>query len=303
MKPLSFAVAVAFVATTVAPAHSTGIDRDELRAKLVQILKRLGSYTPPRASTENVSCSGADGTTVSYTTSTAKDRQLTGPVRVKIGAQTTSVPALLVTTYANEDASVSMKAFKPLSSDELFAFKAELIATAAPKTDEVATYAATVSVNGGADREVTCSAFRQGAGLLKPQVPQPPTNQWQTVGDLSIACSRDAAPGAPIVSFSASGAISNRLITDVNETRSTTDTEALPSFLVSQYAFKKSATLVELDDASPAGNLIGRLKLAGVRVPTSQPAADPAIYGMWTGTYRRFDVGRELNEAVTCVAF
>ena len=150
---------------------------------------------------------------------------------------------------------------------------------------------------------MTCSAFRQGAGLLKPQTTPPPSNPYQTFGNFAVACSRDAAPGTPILSFEIAGGASRRLISDMTETRAPDDSETLPAFLVSQYAIKKTAALVELDDGSADANMVARLKATGVRVPTNQPAADPAIYGMWSGTYRRLDAGRELNEAVTCVAF
>lgn len=41
----------------------------------------------------------------------------------------------------------------------------------------------------------------------------------------------------------------------------------------------------------------------GVRVPTNQAAGDPTIYGIWAGTYQRFDAGRQLKPDVNCYAY
>lgn len=296
MRSLAWLLAAALVATSVAPSAAANVDRSHLRGSLIQIIKRINTWTPPRTSTETVSCTGADGTTVAFSTSTARDRQLTSAVRVRIAGQTTVVPAVLMTTYANADAGIAMKAFRPLSTAELLTFVAELVPTVAPQTDEVATYRGTVSVNGAAERHVTCSAFRQGAGLLKPQLVAGGAN-------IEMACYRPGETAGPaLVSFSVARNPSQRLISDLQEVRSATDSETLPSFLVSQYSLGKSALVVELDDGSADGNVLARLSASGQRVPGNQPVADPAIYGIWSGTYERFDAGRELNEAVTCYA-
>lgn len=55
-----------------------------------------------------------------------------------------------------------------------------------------------------------------------------------------------------ISTVSASGP-SRRLISDVIESRSATDTESLPSFLVSQYKADSSEIYLAVDDGSPAG--------------------------------------------------
>lgn len=250
-----------------------------------------------RVPIETVTCAGPNGTTVSYRTSTRDARSLVGAVTVRIANKKAVVPGPLLTGYLNEDDKIVMKGYAPVSGRPAFALRMELIPTVVPKPNEVATYAGTVTM-GSNESEITCSATQAGAGLLKPQV---------RTGNISVVCMRAGelpnSTALPLVTFETAANPSGRLVSDVNEVRSATDSETLPAFLVSQFTWSKSGLLVEMDDGSAAGNMIVTLDGRGQRVPTNQPVADPAIYGVWTGTYQRFDAGRQLKAEVDCYAF
>lgn len=116
-------------------------------------------------------------------------------------------------------------------------------------------------------------------------------------GNLDVNCYRGFsvnATSAVLLNFQIANNASNRLISDVNESRAATDIETLPSFLVSQYKFQPLELLVEIDDGSPAGNQIAQLQaiFAGKR------AGEKARY---MGAYKRNDAGREIRTAVTCI--
>ncbi len=117
---------------------------------------------------------------------------------------------------------------------------------------------------------------------------------------IDVACYAGDTASAPLVTFAFAASPSARLVSDLNEVRGPTDTETLPAFLVSQTRIKKPQLALDLDDASPAGTLIAIVEGRATRVPTNQPAADPAIYGIWSGSYQRLDAGRELKADVTC---
>jgi hypothetical protein len=102
-------------------------------------------------------------------------------------------------------------------------------------------------------------------------------------------------PKAAIVSAIAASNLSRRLISDVIETRSSTDTESLPSFLVSQYKADSSEIYLAVDDGSPSGLLIAELDVKAV----GKKKGDKAIW-RYQGTYKRFDAGRRLNLKVEC---
>lgn len=115
-------------------------------------------------------------------------------------------------------------------------------------------------------------------------------------GNLGVKCFaglKPASTAAAIVSFEIANNASNRLISDINESRSTTDSETLPSFLVSQYKYQPLELLVEVDDGSPDGNPIA--KLQAVLAP--KKAGEKARY---VGVYKRLDLGRQLSSLVTC---
>lgn len=102
-------------------------------------------------------------------------------------------------------------------------------------------------------------------------------------------------PKTAIVSAIAASNPSRRLISDILETRSSTDTESLPSFLVSQYKADSSEIYLAVDDGSPAGVLIAELDLRAV----GKKKGDKALW-RYQGTYKRFDAGRQLNARVEC---
>lgn len=120
--------------------------------------------------------------------------------------------------------------------------------------------------------------------------------------NIAVKCFTGPSTGTPLVSFEVAKTASLRLVSDLNEVRSTTDSETLPAFLVSQYRFSKSQIIVEMDDASANGNIIAKLLASGERVPTGQVDSDNPIYGIWSGTYERFDAGRTLYTRATCYA-
>jgi hypothetical protein len=278
-------------------ARATPPDTAKMKQNWVAIA-RLLKLKPAGGVYETMSCAGTDGATVSFSTTTRPDRTLAGPISVRNGSQLQIVPALTVTNYINHDDEVVLEAYKPLSAELAFGLRLELVPTVTPKLDEVATYAG-FATRGTDKTAVTCSATRVGAGTLKPQ---PETGQ-----NINIGC---FAPGQvvgpttlPLAAFSIANNPSKRLISDIIETRSSNDTEALPSFLVSQFTFDKQGVEIDVDDGSPSGNTIATLTARGVRVPTNQAASDPAIYGIWAGTYQRFDAGRQLKSDVTCYAY
>lgn len=261
-------------------------------------LSRLLKLKPAGGAYETVSCSGVDGTTVSFSTTTRPDRTLAGPITVRNGSQLQIVPALTVSNYVNQDDEIVLSAYKPLTTQLAFALRVELVPTVAPKPNEVATYAG-IATRGTVKSAVTCSATRAGAGMLKPQV--------GAGSQLLVGCfgpGQIVAPTTtPLLTSGIANTPSSRLVSDLQETRSTTDSEVLPSFLVSQFTFNKKRLDIEVDDSSPVGNVLARLTARGVRVPTNQAAGDPAIYGIWAGTYERFDAGRQLKSDVTCYAY
>lgn len=296
MKKLFITSALIAALLPVEAARATPPDLGKIKQNWAAIA-RLLKLKPAGGVYETMSCAGADGTTISFSTTTRPDRTLAGPITVRNGSQLQIVPALAVTNYLNHDDEVVLEAYKPLTAELAFGLRVELVPTEAPKPNEVATYAG-IATRGTAESAVTCSATRAGAGMLKPQV--------GTQSNLTVAC---YVPGqvvgpttAPLVAFQVANNPSLRLVSDVNEVRSSTDSETLPSFLVSQYGFDKQAIDIELDDASPAGNIIATLFARGVRVPTNQTAGDPAVYGIWAGTYERLDAGRQLKSDVTCYA-
>lgn len=115
--------------------------------------------------------------------------------------------------------------------------------------------------------------------------------------DYQISCVdlKAKKPGPALLSAMATSMPSRRLISDLTEARSTTDTETLPSFLVSQYKADAGEVYILLDDASPAGNLIAELDLKAI----GKKKGDKALW-RYQGTYKRFDAGRQLNLKVEC---
>jgi len=303
VKYLPLAVALLTTASAFQPAYAGSPGGHDFHNKWRSIkwLRGVFGRQTLNVATEKVTCTGPNGTTLSYSTTTKAGRSLIGAVTVRIAGKTTLVPELLLTNFLNEDDQIVMKGYGLASGKPEFSLRMELIATEVPKTNEVATYAGMVSV-GSNESAVTCSATRAGAGMLKPQI-----GIANGLGPLDIMCVLEGqapAPGvAPLLNFQVSRTASTRLISDVIEVRSPTDSEALPSFLVAEFEYEKPRIVLAVDDGGPNGNLVARLKVRGVRVPTNQPAADPAIYGVWTGTYQRFDAGRELKAHVDCYAF
>lgn len=115
--------------------------------------------------------------------------------------------------------------------------------------------------------------------------------------NLNVNCYKGLAVNAnsqALMSFEVADNKSNRLVSDINETRSANDSESLPSFLVSQYKFQPLELLVELDDASPEGNLIATLQA----IYAGKKSGEKARY---LGAYKRYDAGRQINTIVTCV--
>jgi hypothetical protein len=116
-------------------------------------------------------------------------------------------------------------------------------------------------------------------------------------GNLNVNCYRGTSVNATspvLLNFQIANNASNRLISDVIETRSSTDTEAIPSFLVSQYKFQPLELLVETDDGSPAGHQVGKLQAIIARKKADEKAR-------YIGAYKRSDAGRQLHTFVTCV--
>lgn len=116
-------------------------------------------------------------------------------------------------------------------------------------------------------------------------------------GDLNVACYKGltfSSNAVPLVSFQIANNASNRLISGLEEVRSATDSQTLPSILVSQYKFQPLELLVEMDDFSTDGNQIASLQALYI----GKKAGEKARY---LGAYKRMDAGRELNAVVTCV--
>lgn len=97
----------------------------------------------------------------------------------------------------------------------------------------------------------------------------------------------------PLVSFEIADSKSNRLVSDIRESRSSSDSEELPTFLVSQYKFQPLELLVELDDGA-SGNLLATLQ----GLYAGKKSGEKARY---LGAYQRHDAGRKLSTVVTCV--
>lgn len=100
---------------------------------------------------------------------------------------------------------------------------------------------------------------------------------------------------AALVSASAAANSSRRIISDIQETRSTTDSETLPSFLIAQYRGNGSEVYILVDDGSPAGTILAELDVKAMK----KKKGDTAI-ARYRGTYKRFDSGRQLSAKVDC---
>ena len=211
------------------------------------------------------------------------------------GSQLQIVPALTVTNYVNQDDEIALLAYKPLTAELAFGLRVELVPTVAPKLYEVATYAG-IATRGTVKTAVTCSATRSGAGVLKPQVGLDPF-------ELLVACYRDEITGIPLFSYKVKNAPSRKIVTDFQEFRDQSDNSFLSSFQVTQSSFDKEALQLVLDDGQGGADIVAKLEARGVRVPTNQATADPAIFGIWAGTYERFDAPRQFKSDVTCYAF
>jgi len=267
--------------------------------KSISLLKKSYKKQHLGGGTETVTCTGTNNTSVSYKTFLNDGRVLASTVTVRIAGKTTQYLPLLMTNYLNTDSTVTMSMNAATPSQSAFSLDLALTHTPTPQPNLVATYSGSVTV-GANSAAITCNVSRPGAGQLGAYT-------YPATGNFSVYCMRAGeAPNStalPLVSFGVARNHSRRLVSDFQESRATVDSEALPAFLVSQFAFGKQSLLAELDDGSAAGNMIVRLAADGMRVPTSQPSADPAIFGMWSGTYTRFDAGRQLNEKVECYAF
>lgn len=105
---------------------------------------------------------------------------------------------------------------------------------------------------------------------------------------------RFSSSATPLVSFEVADSKSNRLVSDLTESRSSSDSETLPAYLVSQYKFQPLELLVELDDGTADGNLSATLQ----GVYAGRKSGERARY---LGAYKRYDAGRQLSSIVTCV--
>lgn len=98
----------------------------------------------------------------------------------------------------------------------------------------------------------------------------------------------------PIVSFEIANNKSNRLMSDINESRSSSDNEVFPAYLVSQYKYQPLEILVEIDDGSSDDNVVATLQ----GLYAGKKSGEKARY---LGAYQRHDAGRKLSTVVTCV--
>lgn len=113
----------------------------------------------------------------------------------------------------------------------------------------------------------------------------------------SMSCRdiRGKIGGASLLNANAAANPSKRLISDIYESRSATDQETLPAYLVAQYKADSAGIFLSLDDGSPAGNLIAELDVKAI----GKKKGDKALW-RYQGTYKRFDAGRQLNVKVEC---
>lgn len=287
MKVIAHLVAAAVAATAITPAAAGGFDGNRFR----DLVKTFHAWKP-RVPTETVRCSAADGSTVAFSTTTTGDKHLVGPVTVVSGSQRALVSPEWVSTYRNKDDGMAIEAYRPNAVHPFLAFKTELVPTTAPKTDEVGTYAGTMTAF-GTEKAITCSVFQKGAGTLAAQV---------SSSDLNVVCQKTDASGnlgETLATITVTGQPSHRLVDNIIETRSASDLEYIPSYSMSQYHFKKARYSVEVDDGGLTGIVDLTIDLVGKRVPPAQTG----VWGFWTGTYKRAAPGRELGAKVTCGAY
>jgi len=286
MKVIAHLMAAAVATTAISPAAAGGFDGNRFR----DLVKTFHAWKP-RVPIEMVRCAAADGSTVAFSTTTTGDKHLVGPVTVVSGSQRALVSLEWVSTYRNKDDGMAIEAYRPNAVHPFFAFKTELVPTTAPKTDEVGTYAGTMTVF-GTEKAVTCSAFQKGAGTLAAQVGLEQTVVCQGV----VASGLD--PGDMTVSF-VTKSPSYRIWGDIYETRNNGWYDTIYSYTVSNILIGKSRVFVGTDDGGYTREVDMTLDLIGKRVPPAQAG----IWGMWTGTYKRAAYGRENYEVkVTCGA-
>lgn len=297
-KTIFIAVLAAIIPISEASAAKPNYDRKFNWPQFIAIVERLKEQNRNKMGVERVTCSSEDGTTIDFTTSGVEGRDLTSTVRVRVDNRTTVLSGSQISNYYNADDRMAFDAFKKSSTEPYVSFRADLAPTERPQVDEVATHSGTVTMTStgysATPHKVTCNTFRKGAGVLKPQ--------GVGAGNIQAKCFEGAKRANPLVYFEIADSPSARLVTDLQEVRSPTDSEVLPAFLVSQIRFTKAQIAIELDDGSAQGNLVGKLIATGERVPTGQVDSENPIYGIWSGTYERFDSGRQAYSSVTCYA-
>lgn len=302
MKSLSVLTAVVIASTSVGTAFATPPKETEASKlqwqKLIKIIQALKKNPRPKTPNENVSCTGPNGTTITYRTSSEGGRSLVSPVSIVSGGARQTFQPSQIGAYLNVDDQVVMKAIAARSQVPSFSLHLGLTDTVTPAMDQVATYQGTITAsfgNGaGTAKDVSCSVTRLGFGTLPNPVPS---------GNRSVKCyisgTDAAASTVALISLDVARNPSSRLISDLQEVRSPTDTETLPSFLVSQFSYDASRLYAEVDDGSPDGRRIARLSARGERL-LANSADNAGLVGSWTGTYERFDDGRQLRNDVDC---
>lgn len=297
-KAIFIAFLAAIIPISEASAAKPNYDRKFNWPQFIAIVERLKEQNRNKMGVERISCSSDDGTTVDFTTSGVEGRDLASTVRIKVDNRVTVLSGSQISNYYNADDRMAFDAFKKSSTEPYFSFRADLAPTDKPQVDEVATHSGTVTMTStgysAAPHKVTCNTFRKAAGVMKPQ--------GLGASNIQVKCFEGAARATPLVYFEIADNPSSRLLSDLQEVRSPTDSETLPSFLVSQVRFTKAQIAIELDDGSVQGNLIGKLIATGERVPTGQVDSENPIFGIWSGTYERFDNGRQAYSPVTCYA-
>lgn len=122
------------------------------------------------------------------------------------------------------------------------------------------------------------------------------------LADLNIVCQKTDSAGTlgdTILTFTSSSLASRRLLMDLNETRSSSDAESIPSYKVAQFQLSKSRLFIQTDDGGATGTVDATLDVVGKRVPPGQTG----VLGYWTGTYKRAAPFREFEAKVTCGAY